>query len=713
MRNEQEIFDELAQLCIAPGYIHAIAGFCFRDNLIKYNKQISAKEVIHLFSRDRLIRTEISTLIGLMIKEPVDFTLPSPEDLNRYFVRTEKLLNELHEAMMYSAFSGFDTSKASDGSYNPFSNANALREPIFYGGEAAYPFQYRDLAPFKYGKDDEWIKSNKGFSIHAAKAAIKAILAIGSNRLGSLLHEFKSKPRDQWTILPGFVFTAAEISECANLPLDEVTNFLSAFSLPHDHRNRTFQSLHDFNEANAFPILRWEADKFLILQYYSLVEAVYDGPFYWMVSDKRYSQTALKNRGQFTEEFARERLSAVFGEQSVYTNVEIYEAKGKRFGEIDVLVVFGNRAIVLQAKSKKLTIEARKGNDNQLQSDFKKAVQEAYDQAYSCAQVLEDKKFKLVDGTGKEISIPDPIKEIFPVCIVSDHYPALSFQARQFLNYKIDAKIKAPVVTDVFALDIIADMLDTPLRFLSYLSLRVKLGDKLLTSHELTTLAYHLKENLWLSDEVHMLVLDDSVSADLDVAMLARHDGLPGKRTPDGILTRQKFTTLGRIVQQIEARPDPATIDFGLMALTLSEETTANVSRAIDKLARLAKATSRSHDATFAFGSRTGLTLHCNSSDFPVAVPDLERHCNIRKYSERAENWFGLLLNPGDGAVRLGVSLDFPWKRDGLMDELVKDLRPAQNPDKLDDLVERARKVRRNDLCPCGSGLKYKKCCLR
>jgi hypothetical protein len=38
-------------------------------------------------------------------------------------------------------------------------------------------------------------------------------------------------------------------------------------------------------------------------------------------------------------------------------------------------------AIVLQAKSKKLTLPARKGNDLQLQADFKAAVQDGVDQA--------------------------------------------------------------------------------------------------------------------------------------------------------------------------------------------------------------------------------------------------------------------------------------------------------------------------------------------
>jgi len=34
MRPEQEIFDELAKVCSSPGYIHAIAYLCFRDNMI-------------------------------------------------------------------------------------------------------------------------------------------------------------------------------------------------------------------------------------------------------------------------------------------------------------------------------------------------------------------------------------------------------------------------------------------------------------------------------------------------------------------------------------------------------------------------------------------------------------------------------------------------------------------------------------------------------
>jgi hypothetical protein len=53
----------------------------------------------------------------------------------------------------------------------------------------------------------------------------------------------------------------------------------------------------------------------------------------------------------------------VFDDERVYGNVDIRETKATKTGEIDVLVVWGDRAIVVQAKSKRLMLEARKGND--------------------------------------------------------------------------------------------------------------------------------------------------------------------------------------------------------------------------------------------------------------------------------------------------------------------------------------------------------------
>ena len=54
-----------------------------------------------------------------------------------------------------------------------------------------------------------------------------------------------------------------------------------------------------------------------------------------------------------------------------------------------------------------------------------------------------------------------------------------------------------------------------------------------------------------------IVMLGDEISADLDLAMLVRREGISGRATPEGILTRFSATPPGRVVKAIEARPVP------------------------------------------------------------------------------------------------------------------------------------------------------------
>ena len=98
----------------------------------------------------------------------------------------------------------------------------------------------------------------------------------------------------------------------------------------------------------------------------------------------------------------------------------------------------------------------------------------------------------------------------------------------------------------------------------------------------------------------------------------------------------------------------------------------------------------------------------------PDAVKVLEAHCFKRKYQQRAEQWFGVSVSP-DGQVQFGVTLDFPWEPSEELDRLTKHMKPAAPVhDALAQYTQAVsrKKTGRNEPCPCGSGRKYKKCCL-
>lgn len=688
--------------------MHAIAFLCFRDSLIRYQGEMTSEDMKHLFSREHLVRTEISTLVGLLVKADIDYSLPAPAITQQHLERTEELLEELHRAMGMSPLAGVDLKEAIAKGINPFSTGDAFREAIFYSGESGYAFQYRDFAVKKYAADNAWLTSHKYLSIEEAREVVTALSQFRTNKIADVAYRLNRSDPSEWSLLPGFCFTVDELSTFSGIKPSIVGNVLAAFALAPGERNQGFRFLHDFNAANATPLLRRDAETYLLFQEYSLAEALYESPFYWMCGDLTYLPTAMFHRGQFTEAFSRELLERVFGRRNVHLNVDIYESKCKRLGEIDVLVLFGNRAIVLQAKAKKLTLEARKGNDNQLKDDFKKSVQESYDQARECAEWLGKPNLKFVTGS-QELKVPKTLKNIYIFCVVSDNYPALAFQARQFLSIQKTAVIRPPFVMDIFTLDVMAEMLDSPLYFLSYVDKRTSYADKIIASHELVLLSQHLKRNLWFEDKYDWIQLDDDISADLNIAMSVRRDNVPGKRTPNGILTRIANTSVGRLLKEIETRADPETLDLGFLLLKLGENAVLKISKAMDVVAERARLDGQGHDVTMPLNEAgAGLTIHCNDTALASAGPSLLNHCTARKYKTKTDEWHGLCLWPRDGTVRFGVSLNYKWKQDAQMDQLTSGL---QKPTPFEDLFTgRKRKIGRNDPCPCNSGRKYKKC---
>lgn len=728
IRSEAEVFGDLAALARSPGYVHAIAEICRRDIAMFYVGQMTASDLQRSYSPERLIRNEITTILGLLAQGAIDTSVPEAHVRNEYVERTDLLMKELHEAMNRPALTEMIAAAKAGMSESDIWKGEAMREPIFYGGESAYNFQYRDFVLEKYRADDPWLENNMGFSILEAQIIARTMCDIISNKMNSTFADEKLSggAPDSWVGV--FEQTALEISSGSGIPEEKVKSFLAAFTLHGD--NSGFKSLSDFNEVNARPLFSIGDGKFLLFMPYSIYESIYESPFYWMAADKKYEPTAAKHRGLFTETFAARRLSGVFGPRQVHPNVDLVRGKDV-VGEVDVLVVFGNRLIIVQAKSKKLTLLARRGNDGQLRKDFAGAIQDSYDQAWLCAEAILAGDCSLRGADKKGIDLVVTPKEIFIFNVVAEHYPALAFQARQFLKYKTSEKIRAPFVMDVFLLDALTEMLDTPLRLLSYVKMRVENIVRITMSHELTALGFHLKRNLWIEENFDFVMLGDDIAADLDLAMMVRRDNVPGARTPEGILTRFNDTPFDYLLSQINDNPDPIFMEVGFNLLTLGEETCGRINSGLEFLARETLANGGSHD--FTVGDESGgITFHCNSVHSEIAERRLEEHCERRKYASGASRWFGLSIDPSM-RLRFGVEMDFEWEQSDELDAATAGMRKGISASSLKALVRdngvmrRAipvsalkgsvgsieRKAGRNDRCPCGSGKKFKKCCLK
>ena len=197
------------------------------------------------------------------------------------------------------------------------------------------------------------------------------------------------------------------------------------------------------------------------------------------------------------------------------------------------------------------------------------------------------------------------------------------------------------------------------------------------------------------------------------IAMAARRDGVAGQKTPDGILTRFNGTPVGAIIGQIEDVAEPAAIDLGFLLLTLGEDAVGLANKAIPKIARMARSDGKPPDMTVAIDKESaGLTIHATARSDEVASAALRDHCLRRKYLQKASTWYGMCLRPSDAQLRFALKLDFPWSQEPQMDQALKDMEKPITPLQAFAELKRKPKTGRNEPCPCGSGRKYKKCCL-
>ena len=208
-------------------------------------------------------------------------------------------------------------------------------------------------------------------------------------------------------------------------------------------------------------------------------------------------------------------------------------------------------------------------------------------------------------------------------------------------------------------------------------------------------------------------MLDESFALDLDTAFTVRRQGLQGARTPDGILTRLRETYVGRLLRSIEQSSEPALIDLGFALLKLSEETYDSIEQGVRQICQQTATDGKLHDLTLAFGDgEEGITVHCGPFSGPASVEKLRSHCERRKYVSKATRWFGLFVRAQDGMPKFGVNLKGEWKKDPDLEEETKGMNRLGNLQRVGRQLKRV-KIGRNESCPCGSGEKYKKCCLR
>ncbi|MFA0178578.1 SEC-C metal-binding domain-containing protein [Vibrio lentus] len=211
-----------------------------------------------------------------------------------------------------------------------------------------------------------------------------------------------------------------------------------------------------------------------------------------------------------------------------------------------------------------------------------------------------------------------------------------------------------------------------------------------------------------------MMSLHDDIAADLDAAFMVRRMELAGSRTPDGILKRYSKGFISKLLFKLQYVKRDELTDFAFTLMKSSGDFLDTLDAAVTKICFETIQDSRSHDFTVLFDSENGgLTIHTSTGNRGKGREALRSHMYARKYKEKQDVWLGVIVDPRSEMVLEICHIEEEWRFNAEMEEGIKslNLKPNISPCLKTMKKQLKFKVSRNDICPCGSSKKYKRCC--
>lgn len=708
--SKEQAIAALESLTQEPGFIYSLAIMMCHDLFLDPEK--SADINWH----ERLSFQEISFLVGLMVKHKIDLSaLPSQKASKEQISRTNYLFQKLHEAhntpfiekitKLAQEIKEKTEPTGSDKDYKEFfGNGELMSEPIFYGGSGAYDFQYWEFAPKKFHDDEYWIKSNKGISVSRMTEISAKLKQLHEQKWYDLR---KSKTFDEFcqNSLSVFCFRYEDLTTFDKEPL---TKFVESFAITPGTVNKKLDSVGGYNAVDSHPIVILENDHFFIPVGFNLAQSIYESPFYWMNADEKYRDTALTHRGEATEKIAHELLENVFGKGNVYRNVKVYRNKREIGTDIDVLAIAGNKAVIVQAKSKKLTELSKRGDTDKIKSDFSDAVQKAYDQGLVSRAAIIDHTNTLIDSDGKELKLGEYIDDAYIICLTIDNYPAVTHQVDIYLKKK--EADPYPLAMNIFDLDIVVFYLKDPFDFLYYLRQRVGLSTYYKAASEMTLLGAHLRQKLFRLPGYDEEMLDESFAQLIDANFPAMRGYQPKTSAAEKLHHKWKNDKFDQLVAQVKGTRQPGFTDAMFYLFDISGDGADDLIRVIEQTKEKTAGDGKLHDFSMIVDKgKSGVTFLCMPDSIEKMHRQLMGLAVARKYKTKADIW--LALGAISGSENFVDAIAFnkePWVEDKDLEGFTKIALKQGKPINLD-----GKKVGRNERCYCGSGKKYKNCCGR
>ena len=435
-----------------------------------------------------------------------------------------------------------------------------------------------------------------------------------------------------------------------------------------------------------------------------------------------YRETWNEKQQELSERLPVELFRAILPGAKVFNHIyyQWHTTPGgpKNWCEADALVIYEDHLFIVEIKAGAFTYTSPATDFPAYIESLKNLVLKPAEQGRRFLEFIQsDERVTLFDVDHREIcELSRQDFEHVTICAVTlDAFTELAAQVQHLKTIGIDVGAQPIWSMSIDDLRVYADVFDNPLVFLHFVDERMRAFNSVIiqTEDELDHLGLYLKHNIYTQHAKNLnpsgKLIWHGYRSDVDRYFSKKlHDLNTVSRLRQNMPRRLKD-----IVDFLAKTALPKRSSVSSLLLNCAGDTRGNVTSGIDEMLKVQTEIQRPKPLS-TYGD-IKITLFCWQDGL------LERKKNFAIDHARA----AMMVTQDKERLLLELSFDTSER---LIDVNYTFLRfddiPKSEVDKLEALAEQLRltriqkakqhggKVGRNDYCPCGSGMKYKRCCL-
>jgi hypothetical protein len=391
--------------------------------------------------------------------------------------------------------------------------------------------------------------------------------------------------------------------------------------------------------------------------------------------------------------------------------------------EADSVIVWGPFLVIAEAKGRKIHREALRGSLPKLKQALDKNVQDAFYQARRVIRVLErDGKIRFKErATGRTVEVSrEQLRRVMPISVTLQHLSDLTTQLAVTQRLGLFKGNAYPWSVSIDDLDVITRFSGSPDVFLHYIERRTAhqhidislMGDELdIFSHYLDNRlhpsVYEQRPEIAEHAGPRMIGFDGGEER-FEAVYTAEWYGRTPEREP---IALQVPSQIQDVLTELRQRDDHGARWIAFALLGLSSPALAKLNAAIRDL-RKTRTEGRSIPRFTAREGNVVITVMVHAGlDEGMFRKNAMFRTQLEKYATRANAAVTIGINQCDTTkpFELALWMQGVWEYDEVMEELLAQDRKTERKMLL---LKKGKKFGRNDPCPCGSGKKFKHCCI-